>query len=91
MRHKFTFMFPVSLILALATELFASTQDNRPLSPDKSPISLSFWLTILRIGNVGVYGADKFKTPNIDQLAAGGFGFCASTRNPYAVQRGQNT
>lgn len=29
----------------------------------------------LGIGNVGVYGADHFKTPNIDQLAATGIRF----------------
>ena len=36
-----------------------------------SPTSSSSWRTI-RVGEVGCYGADHYKTPNIDALAKSG-------------------
>lgn len=70
------------LLLALATlntpcPLYSADQPQPPSAPSPSdkPNIIFILADDLGIGNVGCYGSDNFKTPNIDGLAASGMRF----------------
>ena len=44
-------------------------------APAQKPNIIFILADDLGIGNVGCYGADNYRTPNIDKLAAGGMRF----------------
>ncbi len=46
-----------------------------PVAADRPPNIIYILADDLGIGNVGCYGADRFRTPNIDRLAKGGMRF----------------
>ena len=75
MRHSLTFTLPISLMLASATDLFAIDTSQPSFQPVQKPNIILILADDFGIGNLSVYGADKFKTPNIDQLAATGIRF----------------
>jgi arylsulfatase A len=73
--------FAVVAVLASITgraEVFAAAADG-----DAKPNIIVILADDLGIGTVGCYGADNFKTPNIDALATGGIRFttCYSAPN----------
>ena len=66
---KFTILFATVFMLTSLMPLHAA--DERPAKPN-----IIFILADdLGVGSVSCYGADHFKTPNIDKLAASGIRF----------------
>ena len=76
--------FATVLFLFLNVTLFAATERQKE---DPRPNVIVIMADDLGYGDLSCYGADSFKTPNIDKLAAGGVrftnGYCsASTCTP---------
>ena len=61
-------------ILVITTLFLASLTALRAAAPAK-PNIIFILADDLGVGNVSCYGADNYKTPNIDKLAAGGIRF----------------
>ncbi len=53
----------------------ATTQEQQQSDPDKTPNVVIIYLDDLGYGDVGAYGADQLKTPNMDALINGGVKF----------------
>ncbi|MEL6654657.1 MAG: sulfatase-like hydrolase/transferase [Bacteroidota bacterium] len=72
MRHSLVLFFTIAL-LASCGERSASTQTEKP-TPTKTNI-IYIMADDLGYGDLGVYGQDKFATPNLDQMAQEGLLF----------------
>jgi arylsulfatase A len=59
-------------LLAMAALLLAATGSLLAATPSSKPNIIFILADDLGIGSVSCYGADNFKTPNIDKLAASG-------------------
>ncbi|MEL6590470.1 MAG: arylsulfatase [Bacteroidota bacterium] len=72
MRHSLVLFFTIAL-LASCGERSSSTQTEKP-TPTKTNI-IYIMADDLGYGDLGVYGQDKFATPNLDQMAQEGLLF----------------
>lgn len=80
------FIFTATIALTLTASLFAYRSEQNPTPPGKSsrPNIVFILADDLGYGDLGVYGANKVSTPNVDRLAMEGMQF-TNAYSPHSV------